>query len=306
MARVKKDSKLYIPSKYVDLMTDYGFKLAFGDKELLMHFLNALFEKEGKVVKSVRYVNKEITSSHQQGRKIYYDVICKIDGEEDIIIEMQHNNQMTFGDRALYYMSNSIVKQGDSKSNWNYKLHPVYGVFIMNFHLEGKNVPEETVYEAGLLYKSNNKEFSDKFRMFFIDLLRFQKTEDELDSDLDCWIYNIKNMGTMTATPKKMATKKPFAKLYSRAEIAAMNPREYRQYEASLKLYRDALSVEETYRKKKAEAVEKGIAEGLEKGISKGRAESQIAIAQNLKAMNMPVEQIAQATGLTIEQINEL
>ena len=80
MARIKHDSHLYQPLKYVDILTDYGFKLLFGDKELLMAFLNALFEGSGKEVTSVRYLNKEFVSIHHSGRTIYYDVLCKING----------------------------------------------------------------------------------------------------------------------------------------------------------------------------------------------------------------------------------
>lgn len=42
MSIIKHDSHLYQPLKYVDILTDYGFKLLFGDRELLMAFLNAL------------------------------------------------------------------------------------------------------------------------------------------------------------------------------------------------------------------------------------------------------------------------
>ena len=76
-----------------------------------------------------------------------------------------------------------------------------------------------------------------------INLLYFDTTdESELKTKLDCWIYSIKNMGKITTAPKMTATK-PFDKLYSRAEIASMNPRQYREYEASLKAYRDAYSI---------------------------------------------------------------
>ena len=276
MAIVSKNSNIYSPYIYVDLLTDYGFKLAFGNREILLHFLNSLFEKDGIVFKSVRYLNKEQTQMHKSGRTIFYDVLCKIDGGADVIIEMQHQSQDTFGDRALYYMSNSIVKQGSNKNDWHYKMCPVYGIFIMNFHMIGDNIPENVVNEVSLTYDSNKEFFTNKFKMFFIDLLHFNKTEDELETNLDCWIYNIKNMGTMTAKPK-MATQKEFGILYSRAEIAAMSPREYRKYEASLKAYRDALSVEATYRRQKRKAREEGLeegrAEGREQGLIEGRAE---------------------------------
>ena len=42
-----------LATKYIDLLTDYGFKRVFGNKALLIAFLNALFEEEGKVIKSV-------------------------------------------------------------------------------------------------------------------------------------------------------------------------------------------------------------------------------------------------------------
>ena len=190
MARIKEDSHLYKPLKYVDLLTDYGFKLVFGDKELLIAFLNALFEKEGKVVTSVRYLNKEMVSVNRHERTIFYDVLCKINGHEDVIIEMQHRSQDTFVERSFYYMSRSIMHQGDTKRNWEYKMYPVYGIFIMNFHLPVKDAPKQLVNEAVTVFKDTNTLLTDKFRMFFIDLLYFDTTdESELKTKLDCWIY---------------------------------------------------------------------------------------------------------------------
>ncbi|MCQ2975846.1 MAG: Rpn family recombination-promoting nuclease/putative transposase [Bacteroidales bacterium] len=272
MATNKIENIYPIQSKYVDLRTDYGFKLVFGDSELLIHFLNSLFEKDGKIIKSVKYLNKEIVKTHKQGRTIFYDILCKIDGEEDIIIEMQHHSQETFGERALYYMSSSIVAQGTNKTNWNYDIHPIYGIFIMDFHLSGQNVPKEAVYEVNLTYTSTKELFSNKFRMFFIDLLYFNKTEDELETNLECWIYNIKNMGNISTTPK-MAKKKPFAKLYSRAEIAKMTVSEYREYQETLNEYRTFYCIKETQRHLKQKEREEVFAEGIAKGKAEGKAE---------------------------------
>jgi predicted transposase/invertase (TIGR01784 family) len=48
----------------------------------------------------------------------------------------------------------------------------------------------------------------------------------------------------------------------------------------------------------------------MEKGLAKGREEGarsrNIAIALNLKAMKLPAEDISRATGLSIEEIEEL
>ena len=66
-------------------------------------------------------------------------------------------------------------------------------------------------------------------------------------------------------------------KLYSRAEIASMNPRQYREYEASLKAYRDAYSIAKTERN-----------------------------SRNLKSMGMTAEQIAAVTKLPVDEIESL
>ena len=50
------------------------------------------------------------------------------------------------------------------------------------------------------------------------------------------------------------------------------------------------------------EGVEKGIEEGIEKGIEKGLR----LTAENLKKTGMPINQIANATGLPIEYIERL
>ena len=258
------------PSKYVDMLTDFGFKRIFGDKELLISFLNALFEKEGKVIKSVRYLNKEITPLSLDERLIIYDVFCKVDKGEDFILEMQHKPQETFKERSLYYLARSIVEQGETSKQWNYKLHPVYGIFITNFTLLGEEKNMQVVREIALLDRESKELFSDKMRMFFINLTAFRKkNEDELNNNLERWIYNIKNMGTLTSAPR-MASSTPFCKLYTRAEIAAMPKAQQRQYEYSLRIYRDHLMDLETNRIQKKRAKEEGLAEGRAEGRAEG------------------------------------
>jgi predicted transposase/invertase (TIGR01784 family) len=320
MAAIKHDSHLYKPLKYVDILTDYGFKLLFGDKELLMGFLNALFEDDGKVVTSVRYLSKEIVSVTRRGRTIYYDLLCKINGSEDVIIEMQYRSQDTFVERSFYYMAQSIMHQGDSKKNWNYKMYPVYGIFLMNFHLPVKDAPKKVVNEVVPVFKGTDTVLTNKFRMFFIDLLNFEKTdESELETLFDWWIFSIKNMGRISYRPNVV---KPLERLYSRAEVAAMNPRQYREYERSLKATRDAYSIALTERNERKrireEARTEGLAEGREVGLAEGRAEGRvegekegaknanIATARSMKADGMSVDVIAKYTGLTPDEIDNL
>ena len=296
--------------KYIDLLTDFGFKRVFGDKELLIAFLNALFESEGKVIKSVTYINKEMTPMSKDDRTIIYDVLCKVDGEEDFILEMQHKPQETFRERSLYYMARAIEAQGRGKRNWKYKLHPVYGIFITNFHLKEVDLPDEPVTKVALMNCNTNKIFTNKLRMFFIDLLCFKKkNEDELENNLERWIYSIRNMGTMTTAPR-MAKMPTFNRLYTVSELAAMTTRQRNQYERSLKQHRDMLADKETTKIRMQREREEGLMEGMEKGREEGREEGErtraIQNALQMIADKMPVELIAKYSGLSIEEIENL
>lgn len=95
----------------------------------------------------------------------------------------------------------------------------------------------------------------------------------------------------------------PFDRLYSRAEIANMNPRQYREYEASLKAYRDAYSIAQTERNARKREREEGREEGLAEGRAEGEHNNQLATARRMKSDGMPIDLIAKYTNLTQEEI---
>ncbi|MBR6249883.1 MAG: Rpn family recombination-promoting nuclease/putative transposase [Bacteroidales bacterium] len=287
-------------SKYINPFTDFGFKYIFGNAELLKMFLNALFEKEGKVITKVRYLSKEQTPTEPTDRTIIYDVFCKVDKGDNFILEMQNKYQDTFKDRALYYASRSIVEQGIKGKDWRYKLLPVYGIYFMNFHLN-KDVTDNVITDVQLIDAERQHLFCDKLRMIFIDLPAFNKTADECENNLDCWIYNIKNLETMTR-----AAIQGFDKFYSWAEVAAMPKKKRMQYEESLKNYRDMLMDRETNRNARRRAREEGWEEGHAEGVSIGRAEGILATARNMKAKGLSNDFIAEVTGLSTAEVEKL
>ena len=83
------------------------------------------------------------------------------------------------------------------------------------------------------------------------------------------------------------------------AEIAKFTPVDLKEYEDSLKTYRDLKNSLDTVE-------EKGRVEGREEGRVEGRVEEKIAIARNLKSMGMSISDISKATGLQEEEIKEL
>ena len=93
--------------------------------------------------------------------------------------------------------------------------------------------------------------------------------------------------------------KKVFTKLFEEAEIAKFTPTELKEYEDSLKAYRDVKNSIDT-------ALEKGREEGMAKGMEIGMAKEKLTTARRLLSMGLSEEQVATATELPLEEIQKL
>ena len=97
------------------------------------------------------------------------------------------------------------------------------------------------------------------------------------------------------------------AKANNVMDIFYLNEKERAAYQAAWRYESDRVSMlKETEEKAMAKGFEKGIEKGIVKGIEKGRKEGIINTAKNLITMNIPIENIAKATGLTQEEIAKL
>jgi predicted transposase/invertase (TIGR01784 family) len=121
--------------RYLDLLTDYGFKKVFLNHDILIHFLNAFLAKEGIVITELKYQNTEQLGQNIDDRKAVFDMLCKTSTGEYILIELQKARQKYFNDRKLYYSSFLIQKQA-KKGRWNYGLQRVFVIGIQNFVTE--------------------------------------------------------------------------------------------------------------------------------------------------------------------------
>ena len=69
---------------------------------------------------------------------------------------------------------------------------------------------------------------------------------------------------------------------------------------------RESVIYQEILEEGKAEGIAKGMAEGIAKGEAKGKAETARKVALNLLGIGMSLEQVAQVTELSIEQVRVL
>ena len=113
-------------------------------------------------------------------------------------------------------------------------------------------------------------------------------------------------METLNRLPFK-ARKAVFEKLEKIVDIASLSKEERMKYDESIKVYRDNLATISFAKNQGKEGrSQEGIEKGLKEGRKEGRKEGILSVARNLRSGGMSVEAIAAATGLSIEEIEQL
>ncbi|MDD5989210.1 MAG: Rpn family recombination-promoting nuclease/putative transposase, partial [Bacteroidales bacterium] len=227
--------------KYISLLTDFGFKRIFGkkpNKMLLIDFLNALFDGE-QVVRDVTYLNSEHVGDVYAERKAIFDVYCENERGEKFIVEMQNAYQTYFKDRSLYYATFPIREQAPKGSAWDFQLQHVYVVALLNYDLQEAAFAEEDIHhDVGLLDKKTHRVFNDKLTFKYVEIAKFDKPLERLETCYDKWLFVLKNLSRLERQPKELRDK-VFDRVFKEAEIAHFTPAELRHYEDSLKAFRD-------------------------------------------------------------------
>ena len=311
--------------RYISLLTDFGFKRIFGsdiNKDLLIDFLNSLFNGE-QVVKNVTYLNSEHVGDVYAERKAIFDVYCENEHGEKFIVEMQNAYQTYFKDRSLYYATFPIREQAPKGDNWNFKLQHVYVVVLLNYDMNEEAFSHESInHDVGLLDKQTHKVFNNKLTFKYVEIARFNKDINELETNFDKWLYVLRNLSRLDNQPTYLRNE-VLNRLFSQAEIARFDKKELKAYEDSLKAYRDIKNSLDTAKEEgraeglaegRAEGHAEGLAEGLAEGRAKGHAEGlaegasekALTIARELLAMNMSIDNIKKVTGLTDDEIHNL
>ena len=120
------------------------------------------------------------------------------------------------------------------------------------------------------------------------------------------WIFVLKNLSRLLERPAALQ-ERVFNRLFEAASIARFTPKQLREYEDSVKAYRDIVNAVNTARKEgHEEGHEKGLKEGLEEGLKKGREEEKMEIVRKMKSDGLPDDVIAKYIGLPIEEIERI
>lgn len=294
-----------LQERYVNLLTDFGFKRVFGtepNKQLLMNFLNTLLPERHRIT-ALSYKSTENLGNTPVDRKAIFDIYCQgANGDRFIVaikILEQKAKQNFFKDRSVFYASFPIQEQA-TQGDWDFKLAPVYSIGVLDFVFDDHKNEAEMIHVVELKDQNCNV-FYDKLKFIYIELPKFNKTLDQLESQQDKWLYLLRHLPELEDRPQPFQDS-VFLQLFDVAELANLSRQEQASYQDSLKYYRDLNNVVDTARQ---EGIEQGQVEGRAEGRVEGERAARARIAASLIG-TLSTEKISEVTGLTIAEIRNI
>ena len=289
---------------FMNPYTDFGFKKLFGtepNKDILISFLNALFDGDRKTIVDLRYLNTEVLGPYYGDRNSVFDVYCETRDGGHFIVEMQRSDQPYFKDRTVYYASASIVQQAPKGGDWNYSLDEVCVIGILNFVFPNKEYPNDSyVHKVMLKDTDDNHEVYDKLAFYYVEMPKFTKNEDELVTMQDKWLFVLKNICSLMEQPKELQDS-VFDKFFDAARIGMFSREERFAYMVSQKHYWDNRNtIAYSFEKGEMAGKEAGMKEGKKIGIAEGEAKAKLEVAQKLLDMGLSKEMVFEATGCPV------
>jgi len=206
---------------------------------------------------------------------------------------MQKSGDESFKDRMLYYASTAIRKEvlsGDAKI----LLPKMYLLAVMDFQF--KEYPDQYHHTVKMVNIDHEGIFFDKLTFVFVELPKFTKSREELETNEDKWLYALGHMGALNACPKEL--KGPiFDELFESAKISRLNSMILDQI--SSKLADEGIRQGElafATRVGREDGFEAGLEQGLEQGLEKGREKNSLQIIQQMLDQKMSWDLITQLT----------
>ncbi|MDR2419033.1 MAG: Rpn family recombination-promoting nuclease/putative transposase [Treponema sp.] len=324
-----------MPVKRLKPLNDFAFQKVMGEKgdeKQLLAFLNAVLSPTGTgKLTGVRILQDKDLSPDVVGGKLgRLDVLAQLADRRWVNVEVQLKNEYNMEKRTLFYWASRYVRNFRSGDDYR-DLLPVITINITGFECLLKVQDFHATFH---LWEDHQKDFllTDVCELHFLDMVKFRRYRREgkdfsLKNPLHRWLAYFDDNSSPELVEEVVKMDKAILLAQTKLEVIARNPELLRAYERYEKAASDWTSSingarREGMQKGIQEGRKEGIQEGMQKGIQEGRKagmqegrkagmqegrkEEQREIARNLKKLGVAVEQIAQATGLSVKDIAQL
>lgn len=300
---------------FINPKTDFAFKKIFGSeqsKNILISFLNALVYNAQPVIEDLEIIDPYQASRISGFKDTYLDVKARIAGNKTVIIEMQVLNVEGFEKRILYNAAKAYSIQLQKGEGYS-MLKPVIALTITDFEMFKNQQDIISSFVLKEKHKLNDYPIAD-IELVFVELPKFTKDLDELETVTDKWIYFMRSARTLRTVPETMGIVPEIRQAFEIANEANLTPEELEDVEKRELFIQDQRNaiirgvregLEEVRKQAKQEGRQEGEREGRQEGRQEGEREAKVEIAKRL-LNTLDEEAISQTTGLSIEEIRRL
>ncbi|MBR4616576.1 MAG: Rpn family recombination-promoting nuclease/putative transposase [Kiritimatiellae bacterium] len=316
--------------KYVDPKADLTFKKIFGEHpDLITSLLNALLPlpEDGKIV-SIEYLTPELVPDDPLHKDTIVDVRCKDQNGRQFIVEMQMIWSPDYNQRALFNAAKAYSRElpigGDYRN-----LNTVYSLNLLNDNLALDT--KQWYHHYQVAHNEIKGETIDGLQLIFVELKKFKPQTWPERKMAVLWLRFLTEIdGTIRDAPPELKENPDVRKALEMVEASALTPEERAKYDGfqdwlcrerrRANAERRAEKIPELEAKFNAAVADLNAAlvardaATAERDAEKARADAaeaklrqdKLDTARKLKALSLPVKQIAEATGLSEKQIEEL
>jgi len=213
--------------EFINPKTDYAFKKIFGSiqsKNILISFLNALIYEGNSTIQDLEIINPNLPPQLERLKDTYLDVKAKLNNGTLVIIEMQVLNVESFGKRVLFNAAKAYTFQLEKGQGYR-MLKPVIALTLTDFEM----FAERTQLISRFVYreKSEGWEYPDNdLELVFVELPKFTKDLNQLETLTDKWIYFMKFARSLTSIPETFNEIPEFNQAFEIANEAGLTPEE--------------------------------------------------------------------------------
>ncbi|MBE9117508.1 Rpn family recombination-promoting nuclease/putative transposase [Lusitaniella coriacea LEGE 07157] len=284
---------------FINPKTDFAFKKIFGSPEskgILISFLNALIYQGESIIEDLEIIDPYLAPQITGLKDTYLDVKAKLNDGSLVIIEMQVLNVESFAKRILYNAAKAYSLQLNAGEGYRF-LKPVIALTITDFIM----FEESNSLISHFIFKEKDNNFTlpeGELSLVFVELPRFAKDSNHLDSLTDKWIYFLKSSNTLESVPTTMVDVPEIQQAFRKADRANLSPQELEDLEKREIFIQDQKGII-------VQAKKEAKKEGLIEGKMEGKMEKAIEIARKLLDV-LDDETISQTTGLSLEEVRTL
>ena len=290
----------------ITLCNDYAFKRVFGveeNKDVLQDLLECILDIPSEDIADLELLDKELHKDLISDKTGVLDVKLRLKNNTIIDIEIQNRWNSEFVQRTIFYWAKMYTE--------NLKTGEVYTklprCITINIVGEGFDLNNLIHSEYNVVEKHINDRLSDELEIHFLNLAKIKEQQENIEQDekkkkLYSWLKFIETddgeVRNMLAENSEM-----MAKANTTINIMEMSPKEKWLYENRMKYEHDKASWKHMGYQ---EGILQGEINGRKEGIKQGAYQTKLETARNLFRLGLSIENIAEVTGLSKEEVQSI